>query len=41
MKELYEKLKDECSINKAFIDRDDSLKLLINNEINSYKEVKE
>lgn len=42
VQELYEKLKHDYSINKAFIDSnsDDSLKLLINNEINSYQHVK-
>ncbi|EOH2734007.1 hypothetical protein ACLWEM_001826 [Campylobacter jejuni] len=41
VKELYEQLKSDYSINKAFIDSssDDSLKSLINNEINSYQEV--
>ncbi|MGI7839965.1 hypothetical protein ACNGJV_09120 [Campylobacter coli] len=39
---LYEQLKSDYSINKAFIDSnsDDSLKSLINNEINSYQEAK-
>ncbi|EOH2048095.1 hypothetical protein ACM2A7_001263, partial [Campylobacter jejuni] len=41
VKELYEQLKSDYSINKAFIDSssDDSLKSLINNEINSYQKV--
>ncbi|EMI4816038.1 hypothetical protein V6N98_001479 [Campylobacter upsaliensis] len=42
VRKLYEQLKSDYSINKAFIDSnsDDSLKSLINNEINSYQEVK-
>ncbi|MBX0797369.1 hypothetical protein I9077_00725 [Campylobacter jejuni] len=42
VRKLYEQLKNDYSINKAFIDSnsDDSLKLLINNEINSYQEAK-
>ncbi|MCV3549401.1 hypothetical protein L8X97_08115 [Campylobacter sp. CNRCH_2013_0671h] len=41
VRKLYEQLKSDYSINKAFIDSnsDDSLKSLINNEINSYQEV--
>nr|WP_257929118.1 hypothetical protein [Campylobacter lari]MCR6513236.1 hypothetical protein [Campylobacter lari] len=42
VKDLYEQLKDDYSINKAFIDSnsDDSLKSLINNEIDNYKKAK-
>ncbi|HEH5121128.1 TPA: hypothetical protein SG786_001435 [Campylobacter coli] len=42
VRKLYEQLKSDYSINKAFIDSNsnDSLKSLINNEINSYQEAK-
>lgn len=42
VKDLYEQLKDDYSINKAFIDSnsDNSLKSLINNEIDNYKKAK-
>ncbi|MPB17319.1 hypothetical protein AAH50_004035 [Campylobacter lari] len=42
VRKLYEQLKSDYSINKAFIDSnsDDSLKSLINNEIDNYKKAK-